>query len=121
MKRRRVVITGLGLATCLGLSVEENWQSVLNGKSGIRKLACPCCDSSPIQAVGAIRQEDMQTIKKEFREEAKTEGEAKTLIALWAARRALDDAALAEEYGDRERYGVALASGIGINRLALQR
>ncbi|HXX80842.1 MAG TPA: beta-ketoacyl-[acyl-carrier-protein] synthase family protein [Thermodesulfovibrionales bacterium] len=117
MKRRRVVITGLGLATCLGLSVEENWQRVLNGESGIRKLACPCCDSSPIQAVGAIRQEDMQTIDKEFREETETEGEAKTLIALWAAQKALDDAALARKYGDRERYGVALASGIGINRL----
>jgi len=113
MKRRRVVVTGLGLATCLGLSVEENWQSVLNGESGIRKLACPCSDSSPIQAVGAIRQEDMRTIEKEFREE----GEAKTLIALWAARQALNDAALVEEYGDRERYGVALASGIGISRL----
>jgi 3-oxoacyl-[acyl-carrier-protein] synthase II len=117
MKRRRVVITGLGLVTCLGLSVEENWQSVLNGESGIRKLACPCSDSSPIQAVGTIREEDMQTIKKQFREEAETEGEAKTLNALWAAWRALDDAALAEDYGDRERYGVALASGIGINRL----
>jgi len=117
MKQRRVVITGLGLATCLGLSVEENWQGVLNGESGIRKLACPCSDSSPIQAVGAIRQEDMRTIESEFREEAETEGEAKTLIALWAARQALDDAALAEGYGDRERYGVALASGIGISRL----
>lgn len=117
MKRRRVVITGLGLVTCLGLSLEENWKSVLNGESGIRKLACPSSDSSPIQAVGAIRQEDMRTIESEFREEAETEGETKTLIALWAARQALDDAGLAREYGDRERYGVALASGIGINRL----
>lgn len=117
MKRRRVVITGLGLATCLGLSVEENWQSVLNGESGIRKLACPYSDSSPIQAVGAIPQEDMQTIEKEFREEAETEAETKTLIALWAAHQALSDAALADGYGNRERYGVALASGIGINRL----
>lgn len=117
MKRRRVVITGLGLATCLGLSVEENWKSVLNGESGIRKLTSPRSDSSPIKAVGAIRQEDMQSIEKEFREEAETEGEAKTLIALWAARQAFDDSALTEGYGDRERYGVALASGIGINRL----
>ena len=117
MKRRRVVITGLGLATCLGLSVEENWKSVLNGESGIRKLVCPCSDSSPIQAVGAIQQKDMQTIEEEFREEAKTEGETKTLIALWAARQALNDAALAKEHSNPERYGVALASGIGINRL----
>ncbi|HET6513595.1 MAG TPA: beta-ketoacyl-[acyl-carrier-protein] synthase family protein [Thermodesulfovibrionales bacterium] len=117
MKKRRVVITGLGLATCLGLSVEENWQSVLKGESGIRKLDCPFSDSSPIQAAGAMREEDMEAIVREFREEGKTEGEKKTLIALWAAQQALRDAALPMEYGDRERYAVALASGIGINRL----
>jgi 3-oxoacyl-[acyl-carrier-protein] synthase II len=117
MRKRRVVITGLGLATCLGLSVEENWRRVLNGESGIRKLDCPGSGSSPIQAVGAMRPEDMQTIEKEFREEAKAEGEAKTLLALWAARQAFDDAALPGDYGDRDRYGLVLASGIGINRL----
>ena len=36
-KRRRVVITGLGMATSLGLDVEESWQKALNGVSGIGK------------------------------------------------------------------------------------
>ena len=36
--RRRVAITGMGLVTCLGSGVEENWKQVVNGRSGIRTI-----------------------------------------------------------------------------------
>jgi 3-oxoacyl-[acyl-carrier-protein] synthase II len=45
------------------------------------------------------------------------EGERKTLFALWAARRGLEDADLLKAPGPRDRYGVILASGLGVNRL----
>ena len=35
---RRVVVTGLGLVTPLGISVQENWQSLLDGKCNIKPL-----------------------------------------------------------------------------------
>jgi 3-oxoacyl-[acyl-carrier-protein] synthase II len=35
---RRVVITGMGLVTPLGLSVKENWTNLLAGKSSVKKL-----------------------------------------------------------------------------------
>lgn len=38
MSKRRVVITGLGAVSPLGLSVSETWENALAGKSGIRKL-----------------------------------------------------------------------------------
>ena len=38
LAKRRVVITGLGLITPVGLSVKESWGNILEGKSGIAPL-----------------------------------------------------------------------------------
>lgn len=116
-QKRRVVVTGLGLVTSLGLDVEENWQKALAGVSGIHRLAYPLSQKSPVQAVGEVHASDWQRIEKEFREESALEGERKTLFALWAAKRALEDADLLRDCAPRNRYGVILASGLGINRL----
>ncbi|MBI5055163.1 MAG: beta-ketoacyl-[acyl-carrier-protein] synthase family protein [Nitrospirae bacterium] len=120
MNKRRVVITGLGMATSLGLDVEENWQKALAGVSGISKLTYPHAEKSPVQAAGAVKEADWNKIQAEFQEDAKTEGERRTLFALWAAKEALKDAGLlsAEEQKCKSRkFGVALAAGLGINRL----
>ncbi|GAB4482695.1 MAG: beta-ketoacyl-ACP synthase II [Thermodesulfovibrionales bacterium] len=114
--RRRVVVTGLGVATSLGLGVEENWNSLLACRSGIRKLTYPGAAASPVQAVGAVPESDRETIRREFPVEAASEGEWRTLFALWAASRALKDAGLGAN-GPQERAGVSMAAGLGINRL----
>ncbi len=110
-------MTGLGMATCLGLHVEETWRKVLAGVSGISTLDSPSTEHAPIRAAGAISEENWSTVRAEFSQETRDEGERKTLIALWAAKRALEDAGLLDRTGRRDRYGVALASGIGINRI----
>ena len=38
MANRRVVVTGLGILSPLGLGVNQNWNSILSGKSGLSKL-----------------------------------------------------------------------------------
>ena len=38
MAKRRVVVTGLGMVTPLGLTVEESWQAMLAGKNGIAPI-----------------------------------------------------------------------------------
>lgn len=116
-RQRRVVVTGLGLATSLGLDVEENWSKVLAGLSGIRRISIPSAEKSPVQAVGEVAEHDWQTIRSEFADDAAREGERRTLFALWAAKRALDDARILGCDGEHGRYGVALAAGLGINRL----
>ncbi|MFZ2446401.1 MAG: beta-ketoacyl-[acyl-carrier-protein] synthase family protein [Syntrophobacteraceae bacterium] len=113
---RKVVITGLGLAVPLGLEVEECLQKALDGTSGIIRLP-PCFGNSAIQAAGQVSPENWERICREFPVEAESEGERRTLFALWSAKKALADAGLDNTFGERSRFGVALASGLGINRL----
>ncbi len=117
MGNRRVVITGLGLATALGLEVEENWRKALSGISGVTKVKLPCAGKSPVQAAGQVSADDWDRICREFPSEAESVGERRTLFALWAAKQALSDAGLEQKGADRSGFGVALGSGIGINRL----
>lgn len=115
--RRRVVITGLGLATPLGLDVEESWRKALAGINGIGRIDLPNAEKSPVQAAGQISAPDWDRICREFPAEARSEGERRTLFALWAARKALADAKWREDGRDCSRCGAVLASGLGINRL----
>jgi 3-oxoacyl-[acyl-carrier-protein] synthase II len=117
MGNRKVVITGLGVATALGLEVEENWRRALSGVSGVSKIKLPLAEKSLVQAAGQVSAEDWDRLAREFPSEAEWEGERRTLFALWAAKKALSDAALAQDRGDRSRFGVVLGSGLGINRL----
>jgi 3-oxoacyl-[acyl-carrier-protein] synthase II len=127
INKRKVVVTGLGLATSLGLDVETSWQKALDGISGIRELTLPNTEKSPVKAVGEVSEEDWNKIQNEFKEDARQEGERRTLFALWAATSALKDAGFGypspyplpagERVKARDRYGVVLAAGLGINRL----
>lgn len=117
MKGRRVVITGLGLATCLGLSVEGNWGKVLHGISGIREITYDFAKRSPIRAAGVIADEDWLTVVREFPSEVNQGEERKTLLALWAAARAFEDSSLGYHPDEATRYGIAFASEIGEARL----
>ncbi|MBI5408738.1 MAG: beta-ketoacyl-[acyl-carrier-protein] synthase family protein [Nitrospirae bacterium] len=127
MNKRKVVVTGLGMATSLGLDVEENWQKALAGISGITRLTYPQSEKSPVQAVGEVKDADWNKIRETFPDEAKNEGERRTLFALWAASEALRDSRLISAEAASElrtpnsetltRCGVILAAGLGINRL----
>ena len=114
MSGPRVVVTGLGLATALGLSVEESWRRALAGESAVRSLEGPEAGGAPIKSAGVVAPEDYETIRRAFPEEAAWEGERRTLFALWAAREALADAGFA---GGSHRAGVALGAGLGVIRL----
>lgn len=123
MNRRKVVITGLGMATSLGLHVEESWNKALAGISGIGKLTYPHAERSEVQAAGEVNETDWRRIQATFPEDASKQGERRTLFALWAANEALKDAGLSSELQalnsklSPERFGVVLAAGLGINRL----
>jgi 3-oxoacyl-[acyl-carrier-protein] synthase II len=112
---RRVLVTGLGTATCLGLEVERTWRRALAGESGIRALdGCPE-ERGPLPAAGKLDAEDWATLVATFPDEAKAQGERRTLFALWAASAALVDAHFTAV--DAQRCGVVLGAGLGIVRL----
>ena len=115
--RRKVVVTGLGVVSCLGLEVEQNWEQLLAGVSGIRFLDVEAAEASAVKIGGAVAGDDLRRIREEFPEEAAMEGERRTLFSLWAAKSALTDAKFSRDTGQRERCGVAFASGLAINRL----
>ena len=62
MGDRRVVITGLGVVTALGLEVEENWRKALSGISGVSQIKLPFAGKSPVQAAGQVSAEDWARI-----------------------------------------------------------
>ncbi len=114
---RKVVVTGLGVATSLGLTVAANWESLLAGVSGIRRFDFPEAEGSSIEAAGVLQDSDWKRILAEFPEDAAEQAERRTLFSLWAARSALKDAGLADMKDRHGRYGISFASGLGINRL----
>ncbi len=108
----RVVVTGLGLATALGIEVEENWRKLLDGVSGIKPLTLPQSGASPIRAAGQIDPVDLKRMETAFAHEPRICGAKKTLFAHWAVMSALNDAGLLDYRGNRNRWGLFSAEGI---------
>ena len=110
MERRRVVITGLGAVTPVGLTAAESWQAVRSGVCGI----APITQFDP-----AGQKVSLAAEVKGFDPEAHfTRQEAKhmarfTQFALASAREALRDSGLDREQEDLDRCGVIVSSGIG--------
>ncbi len=114
---RRVVVTGLGSVTPLGIRLEETWDRLLAGVSGIRPIHLFEADGLPVAGAGQVADEHWQEIRARFPAEAATKGERRTLFALAAAEAALDDAKLVPGTLDPWRAGIALAAGVGLARL----
>ena len=109
-QRRRVVVTGMGAVTPLGLSADEFWKNLVAGRSGIGPMTL--CDPTgyPCRVAGEVTGFDpVQFIPvKEARRMARF-----TQLVVAAANMALDDAGLNLEREDRERVGVLLGNGNG--------
>jgi 3-oxoacyl-[acyl-carrier-protein] synthase II len=108
--RRRVVITGIGLITCLGQEIETFWQALLSGKSGIRSITLFDPDDLPCKIAGEIPEFDPTDFMpaKEARRMARN-----SQMALGTAMMAVEDAKLAPDLKDPERVGVYFGTAIG--------
>jgi 3-oxoacyl-[acyl-carrier-protein] synthase II len=109
-KRRRAVITGIGLVSPLGMGIEENWNHLMQGKSGIGPITRFDTGSFATRIAGEVKDfhpEDFIS-KKELRKM-----DLFLQFALAAARLALDDSHLQISPELSERAGVIMGCGLG--------
>ncbi|MDF3297898.1 beta-ketoacyl-[acyl-carrier-protein] synthase family protein [Streptomyces tropicalis] len=111
---RRVVVTGLGAVTPLGVGVGELWQGLLDGRHGIRELVDEEFADLPVRVAGVVPVDPAGLLP---RAEARRMNRA-AQFAVLAAREAWADAGFAEggtrESGlDPERVGVSLGAILG--------
>lgn len=112
--QHRVVITGMGAVTPLGLSVEENWKNWIAGKSGIGTISLFDASEFPVRIAGEVRGFDFDS--RQGRETGLESAGRSTFFALGAAREAFRDARLKSGQEDPERMGLYFAAGDwGIN------
>ena len=110
IRKRRVVVTGLGLITPLGTGVEKTWNALCAGKSGIRRITKFDPSGHACQIAGEVTDFDPADYieKKEIKK-------MDTFIhyAVAASQMAVDDAGFKVTPENADRVGVYIGSGIG--------
>ncbi len=107
---RRVVVTGMGAITPIGLSVEEFWQSVKEGKTGFAPITkfdasdFKCHIAAEVKGFEGKNYMDPKTAKRM---------ELFSQFAVAAAKEAIEDSGIDLEQEDPYRVGCAIGSGIG--------
>ena len=109
---RRVVVTGLGLITPVGLNVNENWQAIMNGRSGISEITAFDSQGFSVRCAGEVKNFDLSKIldKKDQKKMDRF-----IMLSLEATRQAIEDSNLDLENNEllRARSGAIIGVGIG--------
>ena len=110
MTGRRVVITGLGIVSPVGNSVEQAWQNILAGRSGIDRITRFDTSTFPVQIAGEVRDFDITQYIP-----ARDARRMDTFIhyGMAAGIQAIKDAGLEAHPANADRIGVSIGSGIG--------
>jgi 3-oxoacyl-[acyl-carrier-protein] synthase II len=108
--KRRVVVTGMGVVTPLGNRVDELWENVKAGKSGIGLITKFDTTDYPVKIAGEVKNFDPSDLldRKEIRSMADF-----TQYAVYSAVQAMQQAKLEEGQYDPYRTGVFMGNGIG--------
>ena len=110
MDGRKVVVTGLGVVSPVGIGLAETWTSVVNGRSGVSKVEHFDASALPTQIAGTVRNfraEDWMDPKEARRNDRFIQ------LAVAASNLAMEDAGLDMTREDPTRVGVIVGSGLG--------
>jgi 3-oxoacyl-[acyl-carrier-protein] synthase II len=105
--RRRVVITGMGVATSLGTDLDTMWNAILSGKSGIRHIRQFESSNFPIKIGGEV---DIDAIEIDGIEDIAPLVSRSVRFGIWAMEHAWKDAGLDDEMIDPWRSGVCVGA-----------
>ncbi|WP_086243426.1 beta-ketoacyl-ACP synthase II [Campylobacter devanensis] len=105
---KRVVVTGLGMITALGLDKDVSFKNICDGKTGVKKITLFDATDFPVQIAAQIDDFDPATIM-EAKEIKKVDRFIQ--LGLKAAKDAMDDANFKDF--DPSEFGVSSAAGIG--------
>jgi len=110
MPRRRVVVTGLGIVSPVGIGVPAAWSAILGGQSGITAITRFDASAFPSRIAGEVKDFDVSKWLS-----AKEARRYDTFIhyGLVATMEAVKDAGLEGYAGDLDQVGVCIGSGIG--------
>ena len=110
MTKRRVVVTGLGAVSPVGLTVKKSWEAILAGKSGIAPITDFDVSNFSVQFAGQVKNFEVSKYLS-VKEARKMDFFIHYGIA--ASVEAIEDAGLEITEANAERIGVAVGSGIG--------
>jgi len=118
---RRVVVTGLGIISPLGVGVEHNWESLISGKSGIRKIKGFDASEIPSQIAGEVPMAEEENapawafdINKYIETKEQKKMDKFIHFGYAAAIDAVADSGWVAETEEQQfRTGVLIGSGIG--------
>ena len=108
--KRRVVVTGLGLVTPLGIGVEKTWTAIIAGRSGVGRITRFDPSEFPSQIAAEVKNFDPADFieKKEIKKMDKF-----IQFGVAAAKMAVEDSGLRITDAIAERVGVYVGSGMG--------
>ena len=110
MARRRVVVTGLGIISPVGIGIAAAWSNIVAGRSGISRITRFDTSTFPSQIAGEVK--DFDVAKWLSPKEARR-FDAFIHFGLAAAIDALKDSGIDLDREQREQVGVCIGSGIG--------
>ena len=108
--RRRVVVTGVGLVSPLGVGTRETWEALLAGRNGVGPITHFDASAFHTRIAGEVRgfQPERWVEKKEVKK-----SDLFIHFAVAASQMAMDDSGLVVEESNADRVGVVIGSGIG--------
>ena len=112
MTKRRVVITGLGAVTPVGIGVDKFWSSLLNGKSGVSLIENMDTELHTVKIAAEIKNENFNPENYMTSKEA-NRMDRYTQFAMVAADEAIADSGIDETEFDPYRVGVIVSSAAG--------